>query len=444
MMTEVETEFWATWNAQLRATIVAPADFDISRHANVFGGFTLTTNQYATMDSGLRCFFDSRVARRGDSVILRGHDYYACDPQLYPASRRPRDATLWRLFRDKWRGYWDRPTFSFLETGPVHATDWIGALSYAEYLANDLTTLRWFVWRNRGAIVQQLGQTAYGDIRDAVAVGARDVAAAIAGMLVGSPSTTARLLNAAGSVCSSDQVSTFLERSVSLGSAGNGDVRAIREGDSLPLIYAAYSMKLRPFAASGGRSEVSLLSNAFGALNVAEVLAALIRSELGVAAAASDIQFSQHRATGDLFATSAGGVTLLDPDGMASAPPVNDLVLVDDSVFTGTSYEQIQSALSDRFDRIHFLPLAVDLPSIRHYNREQRDVASVLARAKQCVAWSSELGGRPPAFQAFWDWSEATRHVSTSIDPDVRAVMNGGDLLLKELWTRYSQGGLSS
>lgn len=436
-MAELEQEFWSAWNARLTSALSVDSAFDIRDHADVFGGFRLSEAQYSELDAGLRRFFDSRSHRSGTSVLLRGYSYYACDPQVHRSSERPDDTTLWATFLDKWQGHRDRPDLSFLRHGPVSSINWIGALAYLEYGLCDLTTLHWFVLRKRPRLEARLGCDGFEALHTAIRDGVRDTAEAMAALLIDDGPAWFETLSRAADVYRSEIVNNFLVDSLQLAAMGTGDVRAVREADSMPLLLAAWEMKLRPHLARRPAVALTLLSNAFGALNQGEILAALAR-RTGTPASSANVQFSQHRAASGLFPSDADRVTFLD-GALPEPTPAHEVILVDDCIFTGTSYEQISAWLRDRGLTAALLPLAIDLPSIRDYERDTRDVEAVLIRAKQCVAWATEVGDRLAPFQAFWDWSYASLHSTTTDDPDVREVMNGGDLLLKELWRRYPE-----
>lgn len=436
-MAHIERSFWGEWNARLSSLLATSAGFDIRDSADVFGGFRLSPSEFAQLDPCLRRFFDSRSQPDGERVLLRGYTYYACDPQLYRASRRPSDAMLWSTFLGKWNGYQERPDFSFLDRQPVAARDWIGTVSYLEYLFADLTTLDWFVIRKRPMIEQRNGRADYQELLDAVKTGIRQVADGMAALLTGEPVAWAESVARAGRACGSTTINDFLATSEPLAAGHDGDVRSVREADSTPLVLAVWQLKLRPHLAEREPAPLLIVGNAFGALNLGELFAALARRE-GTEATSTNIHYSQHRAAEGLFSPGAGHVEVVDGT-LPDTPSPLEVIVADDCIFTGRSFEQITAWLGDRGATAALLPLAVDLPSIRDYQRGSRDVDATFAKAKRAVAWARGIGGQLPPFQAFWDWSCASLHSVTTDDPDVSSVFNNGDMLLKELWRRYPQ-----
>lgn len=467
------------------------APFDMRTHASIFGGFHVAEDEYAQMDVRLRAFFDDRLTREGGRVWLRGRDYYACDPQIYPDADRPDEAGLWRLSRTRWAAFrawleWatEDGRADARGTGERNPIDLLGCMSVAEWLLNDLDTLEWFVYLNSEAIGAQGIDTeeALGNIEQAVFAAASWYARCLLADPAAEPQAIVRGF---ADIVARPALTRII--SLELPAYAEGCVRSIREGDTAPLIFAAYLLKLRAAsmrscccapsdesaadasvasgpvaladggatatnAASGlaassgedatssgsdGEPRVLFLSNGFGGLNLGAMFKALLAAD-GFDVSGIDtgnVRFSQHRAAAKFFSAGSGGVRYLTRRAQGRAARAGHVVVVDDCVFTGTSFERIVETLNGT--NATLLPLALDVNSMRLFRRDRRDVDATYRDAVRAIAWARDLGGALPPFAAFWSWTPEERVPAPGMHSAEAEVQRGGDLLLKELWRRY-------
>ena len=113
------------------------------------------------------------------------------------------------------------------------------------------------------------------------------------------------------------------------------------------------------------------------------------------------------------------------------------VIVVDDSIFTGTSYTKITDILfHDR--NVYLLPLTVNCNCLKYCRRGIRKGTDVYDIAQQVAEWSTQLGDRIAPFTSFWDFDHAASENKIHVEnPLIQSVLNGNDLLKKHLWVRF-------
>lgn len=437
-----EEAFFDFWNQSIRANLRCSDSFRIQDHVSRFGGFRLRSSEVELLVPALRDFFRARGHVDGDTVWLRGYAYYECDPQMHERRNGPTERALWNTFRRHWNGYSDPIVASEGEPWTSDVVNWIGMLSYLEYLFNDLTTLLWFVYSNESRIDSVDGGSRVAPtIEDCVG----EIAELIASLLLfRSLASTHDLARRIAAVVLNPTVSAFVDASQDIPEPAPGSVRAVREGDSLPALFAAYTSKLAAFRENPEPDRVLILSNAFGALNLGVIIQRLASDRLQ--ATHLNVQYSQHRANGPDLGARSGTVRALGAASVAHAVDESRarcVIVVDDCIFTGKSFHEIRAAFGAG-PVVRALPLMLDTPSLRHYRRGTRDPREAYRTAKEAVLSARELGDRLPAFPAFWDWSAHSDDTPPSGSSEFDEVMSGGDVLLRTLWSRFRDQILAS
>jgi len=431
-----ENAFFDYWNKYIIANLPTSSPFKIEDYISVFGGFKLPSSDFCQLDSSMQAFFSRRGRKDGDSIWLRGYSYYECDPQMHKKRERVNERTLWETFSGHWNGYSILPPISDRESRRLNVANWIGMLSFLEYVFNDLTTLLWFILSNEQAIKRFLnGHDFFTTVENAI----DEIADLISGLLLfrfSEPFKEFQLK--VNGVISNDDINKFVDISSKLSDFKPGCVRAVREGDSLPLIFSAYITKLLPFCKGTPQNQILFMSNAFGALNLGVLFKFLIRSQVSVEHI--NIQYSQHRADVAELGKESGTVKIYSssPESQIQNMADSCVVVVDDCIFTGKSFSEIKKGFQDN-NKVLLLPLTLDIQSLKYYKRETRDIQDTYKTANCAVLWAGELGNMLPAFQGFWDWSNVSEANTSENESEFDLIANGGDLLLKTLWSRYRQ-----
>jgi len=421
----LQAQFWKEWNNCLELKF--GTSIDILTHACVFGGFTLTPEEFEKLNCGLAEFF-RRYGKFGNGLWnLRGYSYYAADPFMYLTDKIPSDYERWETVMARWSSYTSVLSYSSIDV-QMSFYDWIGWLSLLEYMLNDLTTMYWTIKKI------SMESNFSGDMEDysrEVGHMADKIASFVAELVVDDI-----ILNQKSF---SEKILTrisiplkVLRWDAGFLKSTKGFVRAIREADSIPLIYAAYLKKLLPWALSSKKSIV-LLSNAFGALNVSYVLKHMLKHHKDCFA--GNINFSQNRLDSALFGQGTAEVTLLSSDCQISETA--DVLMVDDCIFTGVTYKRIKKYFKAKNVHTMMLPLALDIQSLKYYRGEEKKMNDLILDAQESIHTAEEINQTPPVFVAFWDWGNEEYIAQDGENKDYVKIMNGGDLLLKELWKRY-------
>lgn len=437
-----EDAFFGLWNSSIRANLCCSDSFRIQDHVSKYGGFRLGVHEVDELAPTLRDFFMRRGHVEGETVWLRGYTYYECDPQMHERRSGSTESSLWQSLCSHWTAYSEAAFACEGEPWKSNVVDWIGTLSYLEYVFNDLTTMLWFVYSNESGLGDIRGTSHIAPTIEACVGEIADMIASL--LLFRYPASTDGFAQRIADVVLSPTISAFIDESSRISHLVPGSVRAVREGDSLPVLFAAYITKLAAFGEGRTPDRVLILSNAFGALNQGVIFQRLTSHRWQ--ADHVNVQYSQHRAGGPDLGERSGTVRVFRARSLARmAEEYGDrcVIVVDDCIFTGKSFHEIRSVF-DPGTEVVPLPLMLDTQSLRYHRLETRDPQEAYWTAKVAVMRARELGDRLPAFQAFWDWSTPARTAPDDEGSDFDEVMSGGDVLLRTLWSRFRQQILRS
>ncbi|WP_085369863.1 hypothetical protein [Leifsonia sp. NCR5] len=434
-----EDAFFDLWNRSIRTNLRCSNSFRIQDHVSKYGGFRLGLHEVEQLAPTLRDFFRRRGHVEDETVWLRGYTYYECDPQMHVRRSGSTEISLWQTFCSHWKAYSELAFACEGEPWTSNVVNWIGIISYLEYVFNDLSTMLWFVYSNESRLrgSSQIALTieaCVGEIADMIA----------SLLLFRYPASTDGFPQRIADVVLNPTISAFVDESSRISHLVPGSVRAVREGDSLPVLFAAYTTKLAAFGEGLESDRVLILSNAFGALNQGTIFQRLTSDRWQ--AEHANVQYSQHRADGPDLGERSGTVRVFRAGSMARM--VEDyrdrcVIVVDDCIFTGKSFHEIRGVFAPGTEVVP-LPLMLDTQSLRYHRRETRDPREAYRTAKVAVMRARELGDRLPAFEAFWDWSAPARTAPHDEASDFDEVMSGGDVLLRTLWSRFRQQILPS
>lgn len=426
-----KTLFLRLWNTQITDHFNCDKEFKIEDHTCIYGGFKLSLDEFSRLDKCWRRFFETKGHIENNYIWLRGYGYYECDLQMHKKSEQITERTLWEKFKRHWDDYRNMEPFS--TPGSFNVLNWLAAMSFLEYVFNDLTTLLWFIIANEGEVKKICD---HGKLLSDVETAADETAGMLADLLMFEFSgNETDFLNRLDSVISNDAVSRFISESSVFSSFTHGCMRAVREADSLPLVYSAYLLKLSPFCERTSENHILFLSNAFGALNTGLIFKNLIKNSY--ISEHINVHYSQHRADSAAIGESSGEVKLLC-SGIPTTIRDNKtcVIVIDDCIFTGKSYINIQKEF-ECAHAVYLLPLSLDVQSLKYYNRSKRNVEETYHISENAILWATELGEELPAFEAFWDWRNFSEEALQNAQTDFERIVCGGDVLLKELWIRY-------
>lgn len=433
--------FFDEWNKRIRGQFPLPDGFRIESCVDVFGGYLLNEEQYEGLDRELKKFYQQRITGKNGNRHLRGYDYYSVDPLVHLQKNREDPQKFWRILQKKWAGYEFGCTFSFLAHQPVSFVDWIGTLGFLEYIFADLASLMWFLYRNHENLVFKTADSRHMlDVR--LKKSAQIIGESLAALLVFDFQRAHQLLQANIDQMILLDISAYLD----LPNCGVGNwaaLRSIREGDSLVLVYAAYLMKLSPCLKAQRPKKALLLSNCFGAMNLGLILKPLLSREHNVDCAAYNVLYAQNRAKEDSIYEGDHSPECRIIDGSAfTADGVQAVFVIDDSIFSGKSYDEIrkylQKDVTDASCQIYLLPLTLNCDCIKYCRRGIHPGEDMNKIAVQAVDWAREVGNTLPPFTSFWDFCrQAPENMIHSECDEVRSVLRGDDLLIKHLWARF-------
>lgn len=426
-----QAEFWHEWDKKVN-DFFGDKERKMQEHACTYGGFWLSKQEIGCLSEPLRLFFQKHMVKDGERYHLRGYSYYSADPLMYLTMHVPDDLSRWEGLREKWSEYKQLTVADYKSTSTIDFVEWIAMLSLFEYVFNDITTMCWTLekWKedNRYLNIGEIYENNLINLADSVA----SVISRL--MVLKEEMTINTLLNELERVLQNESVEKILRWGETHLQACTGYVRAIREADSLPLIYGAYTTKLSKHITSK-TNQVCLFSNAFGSLNCALVFKHLLKGT--TEAKAYNVHYSQNRLDSDLFGSESKNVKIFGDDEAINIEKGQLSFVFDDCVFTGKTLRMIKEYLEARGSSVKLLPLSLDIQSLMYYKAPGKSEEELYADAKMAIEIAEEVGGVPPAFVAFWEWGKEKNRARDDDNTDYANVLNGGDLLLKVLWMRY-------
>lgn len=427
-----QNSFFYKWNLIIRHYFNFDTDFKIENYIDCFGGYWLDSTSYSKLDKQLIHFYDLRV-KKGKVIYLRGYDYYKADPLFHLRKNVYKFHDSWSVFRKKWKEYRLIRSFDFLCEN-ISLENWIGCLGLLEYLFEDLTVIRWFIFRNNEMLLDIFSEK-FIEIVKTVEAFTDIVGECLAGLLKFDFRRVNLLLtHYYHAYLESMLIIDLLEGDYDC--IDKSSTRTMREGDSLVLIYAAYIMKLNPACKRHQWKRIKLISNAFGAMNTGLILKHLISPLCEVEHI--NILYAQHRAEEDLIYedTLINKCYYLDQ----KEHQYNDtdaIFIIDDSVCLGRSYGYIKNFIA--YENVYLLPLTFNCNGLKYFRvsiSKDDDLDSII---HQSIKWAREVNNTLPAFFSFWDFRKTVPEGPSTEDKNYRLAKYGSDLLLNHLWEIYNK-----
>lgn len=430
-MKKLQRSFFEKWNNIVRKKIKVYPGFDIQNYIDLFGGYWLDKDEYNKMNSVLKSFFNTSILKK-NRVFLRGYDYYQADPLMHMWGDNCSFLQLWDIFQKKWERYRKINTFEYINAS-ITIEDWVGTLGFLEYIFSDLTSLRWFIFRNGKLIKKSYGES-YSELVFVIKDFTDVIGKAIAGMLLFDFDMVNDLLSREycqkiKSIHIQNLIETRWEK------IEKASIRTIREGDSTVLIYAAYLMKLKPFCIEKKWKRICLISNAFGAMNIGVIIQHLVNNLCEVEHI--NLLFAQHRSEGDYVYSDEliGKCCFIDDDKSQLDNDVDAVFIVDDSVCFGKSYKNIKDSLDHKVT--YLLPLTLNCNGLKYFRiglTKNDNLEDIIQRS---IYFSKEINDIYPAFFSFWDFRNKVPENFLCYDKTYSFALYGSDLLLRHLWRMY-------
>lgn len=432
------------WTAGLRASgtvsLPPPGMPSAAQHLADGGGFRLPAVADGLLPAAARAFFCDRVTR-GGWVYVRGFGYYAADAQMYLPGRAPAPARRFAALARRWPRY---ARFARALAGPAARQPagwyaWLAWCAFLEAAVQDVCTARW----------------------SAAVLGHREAAGVLDGMLEelgallaeaawnrwqpagdpAGPCDPARWAQRAVAATADPRMTEVwreLARALDESGVPADAVRAVREGDVLWQIAAAFDTRWPALAAAHPGVPVLLVSEAFGAMAAGPVLAGMLppaqRARVRLALARGSVHEEEmSRVSGTAWRTGR-----LDAGGQV-------VVHLDDSVFTGRTHAALRQVLTGAPAAVYLVPLTLDVSTPFNHPEEitalGRSVGEHLAAVEDAVR---TVGGVLPAAPSLWARRKTPTPPPSTVPGDGWAaagfarVAGGSDRLLALLWDRYA------
>lgn len=430
---KVKSVFFAIWNQQIRDHFPVRKNFRIEDYVDVYGGFFLGKEEFEHIDASLKTFYLRRIETGRDKVFLRGYDYYYVDPLVHLNSNKKNPSDMLKLFQNKWESYRNDYEFSFLNNDIIYFENWIAAIGFLEYIMNDISSLQWFIYWEKKSWDKDTE-----NILSRLSEGAELIGKSIALLLSFQYKSTYHLLHENLKSILKNGISAILHIS-KMGTKDWTAVRAIREGDSISLIYGAYIMKLAKFFREKYIKGI-LLSNSFGAMNTGIVLKYLLLEQKGIKIDSLNVLYMQNRAEEDCIYESSvhQECNIL---GKWTGEKYQAAIIVDDSIFTGKSFLRLKEyvkKINMCADIIYSLPMTINCDCLRYCRRGISSNENIEVIVKRVVKYSHKFGDCLPPFTSFWDFSrDAPENNIETENDEVRKVLKGDDGLMKHIWARF-------
>lgn len=427
----IQNDFYQYWNDQIKSCFFLDCKFDIREYIDNYGGFWLDYNAYNNINNSLKGFFDKRI-KHEKKVYLRGYDYYVFDPILNLRTTDNSHTLLWKTFRHKWESYKQIISYSFINQS-MGLENWIAALGYLEYIFSDLTSIQWFVYRNRQdflCINSFSLQALEKDIETLIDY----IGATIADLLTFKFDSARQLLQ---SKCTalfySKPINNLLY--TDFGEISKASMRTMREGDSLVLVYAAYVLKLKPYCINKCFNRIQIVSNAFGAMNSGIIIKHLLASTC--LCSHMNILYAQHRSEGDAVYSDKllNKCYVINVDQDNNGISFDAKIVIDDSICLGRSFYKIKEFLGS--SNVLMLPLTLNCNGMKYFRVGVNSTDDVSQLIHNSVFLSKEINDTLPAFFSYWDFRRVVPKDTKFNDENYNFAMYGSDMLLRHLWMLY-------
>ncbi|MFH8802716.1 hypothetical protein ACH4F6_24405 [Streptomyces sp. NPDC017936] len=393
------------------------------------GGFRLTGADLEDLGDTARAFFTDTVTRDG-WTHLRGYRYYAADAQMHLPRRVPPAAVRWQVVQDGWPRFAEHAAKLAEETAvvPISWGRWLAWLAFLEAMVNDLCAAAWTARHLRAGAAAELVDSALRNVSQVLAESAWHLWNE---PYRARPDTWAERVHAVAADPGLHAVLRDLGAEVARLQPPAWAVRAIREGDCLWQVVAAYEQRWPAVRAAHPGLPVLLLSEAFGAMSAGPLWTALMPEADRARVESAVCRLSVHEE--EMGRVSAAGWRT---EGIEAEGRV--LVHIDDSVFTGRTHAALRDVLVGAPAAVYLAPLTFDVGTPFNHPEE----ITALGRTVEEHLWLMEdlvraPGGRMPAAASLWARRKRRSAHDGSDEGEFSRVLGGSDRLHALLWELY-------
>ncbi|MET7487685.1 hypothetical protein [Streptomyces sp. NPDC005538] len=423
------------WTARLHdaATVLLPGPgVRLDDFLAAGGGFRVAAGSAALLGDAAADFFRDAVTRDG-WLYLRGWSYYAADAAMYLPGRCPPAAERWHLVQRRWPAYaaFARPLATDAARLPAPWHRWLAFLGFLEALLNDACTARWTASHLGDGEAGDLWETAINEVSGLLAEAAWQV------WQPGAVCVPELWASRAEAVAADEGLKVSLrqlgERLAAEPAVEPSAVRAIREGDVLWQVAAAFETRWPALRQAHPGQPVLLVSEAFGALAVGALWAGMMpeRQRAGLQLVTS--RCSVHEQEMGRVPAQAWRTGSVPADGRV-------VVHLDDSVFTGRTHALLHGSLTGQPQAVYLVPLTLDTSTWHNHPEEvtavSGDITTHLDTIEELVR---RPGGELPAAPSLWARRKRPDDpgVTDPVERATRRVLGGSDRLLALLWERH-------
>ncbi len=395
------------------------------------GGFRIRLDEALTEGISDQAIRLGATARNG-WIYLRGYSYYAADPAMHLPTEVPAAEVRWGIIEGRWTGYTGIAAALGHDVAnpPLSWNRWLIWISFLEMVVNDLCSATWTARQLRAEELARqaestldrvsliLAESTWNLWRSPSGVAPETWAARAADVL--EDRSTAQAIRDVGKILRSAEHPPWT-------------VRAVREGDILWQVGAAYERCWDSILRSHPENSVLLVSEAFGALAVGALWKAMMPA------------FQKTLVTGTISRSSVHEEEMgrVPGESWHSHPPNADgkvVVHLDDSVFTGRTHQRLRSALSGTPVEVYLVPLTFDVGTpFNHPDEVRRSGLSMAQHLHVLENLVRAPGGQLPAATSLW--ARRKRPTSGRDAPSkaeiVSRVTGGSDRLMAILWRRF-------
>ena len=382
------------------------------------GGFRVPLIDLTDCTSAVKDFLREHGRSSGEWIETRGFSYYAADASMYRSAEVPTDDERLQKVLERQSDYRSIvPELIESVIGrPLQYSTWLCSIAVLEYVVNDAWTLHWT------RVVADDG------LDLPLPVGLRAMTELIVWLAWHTWNDACHLRTP------DRELATWRRAHAEEPSGGvvqmprTRSVRAIREGDQLPLIFAGFERKGRAVMERYPNLRMVLASEAFGAIHLGHYWAAMWPDDLCDRPEIVLTRSSIHEAEMQRMVHTLSS-PVVSVDGAV-------VLHLDDSVFTGRTHDAFLAGLSGTPAAVHLASLTVDLGTpVNHPEEMTWDGRSVDEHLRRLERLARDCDGQLPAGFSFWARRKSEVPSGTS-DPEWRRIVGGSDRLLANLWSR--------
>ncbi|RPK27810.1 hypothetical protein [Paenibacillus xylanexedens] len=436
------------WEKQILSSeyIISPSSqIPLRKYIDDLGGVRITLEEWNRVKAELRQFFSSRAHFGKRYVTFRGYDYYKLDPIIHLPSEKFDENIAWTELGNRWLQY--SPTFSevmdLMIQDNIDFPSWLAAISYLEWIFNDLCAMRWTGFCIQGHYYGAGKETPVQVERwlERVDIGLNCIAQLLIDL-------SYRRWREGPYFCtnSSATLNTLLEEKDNpllefwdyIGSiikcvGANGWVRSIREGDQLWIACSMFENKVTPLMLDS-ETPVHILSNAFGAIHVGYLWTAMFRNMRIQKVTSHVIRTSVHEAE---MGRMNGLIEFVKPASLQGI-----IIHTDDSIFSGKTHKRLLKRLKPyNHNKIYFVPMTLDIGTIYNHPEELTSQGMTINECiDQIESYAREIDGSLPVARSYWAIKKLPRmKCYPTSDPYFKKVVDGSDRLVGMIWERFSK-----